>query len=236
MKRTQKLSLIFVVAVAILSVGCWIGYEHFSRSYIQEYMLYNGVKVRRHLSSSTKNLDLYVEVSHRVNFLSEGNDKVMYDKICEANGDVSYNQNVHLPLDVPTIMTSYPHISKINVYSDKDFDANHPAGTSLNDVMTICYRSAIPYIESGYTADSLLLEEIVKPLNELGTDDLRMELSNVFLRFTQDPDELSTHVLTFECTNAEGNTYNAYYEYDFSLPEGKVETEVETKIIYKQPR
>ena len=55
-------------------------------------------------------------------------------------------------------------------------------------------------------------------------------------RFTQDPDELSTHVLTFECTNAEGNTYNAYYEYDFSLPEGKVETEVETEIIYKQPR
>ena len=223
----SKLKITLSIAIlATAMVGCWIGYEHFSRSYIQEYLMYDGIEVRRHIATSTKNIDLYVNVTHRVNFLSEGNDKAVYDKLCEANGDISYNQEVHLPLDVPTIMCTYPHFAAINVYSDKDFDANHPAGTPLNDLMTISYYTAAPYIASGYTADSTLWEEVVKPLNELSTEDLKFELKNILLRFTKDPDVISTHELKFECINAEGKLYTTTYDYDFSLPEGKVEPQV----------
>ena len=222
MKSKLKITLSIAI-LATAMVGCWIGYEHFSRSYIQEYIMYDGIEVRRHIATSTKNIDLYVNVTHRVNFLSEGNDKAMYDKLCEANGDISYNQEVHLPLDVPTIMCTYPHFAAINVYSNKDFDANHPAGTPLNDLMTISYCTAASYIASGYTADSLRWEEVVKPLNELGSDDLKFDLENILLRFTKDPDVISTHKLKFECINAEGKRNTITYDYDFSLPEGETE-------------
>ncbi len=41
-------------------------------------------------------------------------------------------------------------LDSINVIADKDFDSDHPAGTSLNDVLSIRYSSAYDLIQSGY--------------------------------------------------------------------------------------
>ena len=231
MNTGRKTILLIVGILATLTVGCWLGKTHFSHSYIQEYMYYNSIGVRRSLEN-TQYLDLYIEPTYRVNFLSEGKDKAEFDNICKTNKDTGYDRDVNLPLDRPTISTEYPHFAQINVYSDKDFNAEHPAGTPLNDVMAVIYRSAQEYIESGYTADSTLYTQIVKPLNELSQDDLKLNLRNTFLTFTKDPDVISTHTLTFECINAIGERFTTTYNYDFSLKQGQVEPD--TTIIWER--
>jgi hypothetical protein len=42
-------------------------------------------------------------------------------------------------------------VESINIVSDSDYDDAHPAGTSLNDIIFIEFRSATEFVESGYT-------------------------------------------------------------------------------------
>ena len=125
--------------------------------------------------------------------------------------------------DVPSVTSRYPGCASIDVISNKDFDAEHPAGTSLSDIMSVKYMSASVYIESGYTDLVDLNEWKVKPLNELQPEDLALSLHNIFLIFDKDPDVLDTHTLRIKWTNAEGVTYTTLFSYNFALPEGQVE-------------
>ena len=231
MKKERKIILVAVAVAALVMVGCWAGKDYFSRSYIHQYILYDDIYVRRS-NLNTKYIDLYGKISKRVDFTSEGNDKIEYENICKANGDTSYNSYIHTPSGGPTIMTEHPHFAKINVYSNKDFDTAHPAGVALNDVMNIIYRSPQEYIKSGYTADSTLYFDTVKRLSELGEEDLKMNTQNLFLTFIKDPDVISTHTLTFECINAIGERFTTTYNYDFSLKQGQVEPD--TTIIWER--
>ena len=233
--KTNALLLTIVLVGCISVIGCWYGIPTFSKSYVQEYILYDGIKVRRAITHSTKYLDLYVNITRRVNFLSKGEDKKMYDKICEMYGDTEYNQEVFLIAEgVPMVSVEYPACAAIEVVSTRDFDAEHPAGTSLTDIMSVKYQSAAGYIESGYTDLEDLFEWKVRPLNELQPQDLALSVHNIFLIFDKEPDVLEQHALSIKWTSAEGNTYTTTYNYDFSLPEGRVEpwTEVTYDTIY----
>jgi hypothetical protein len=42
-------------------------------------------------------------------------------------------------------------VESINIVSDSDYDDVHPAGTSLNDIIYIEFRSATEFVASGYT-------------------------------------------------------------------------------------
>jgi hypothetical protein len=42
-------------------------------------------------------------------------------------------------------------VKSINIVSDADYDDAHPAGTSLNDIIYIVFRSATEFVESNYT-------------------------------------------------------------------------------------
>ena len=224
--KTGIATTVGLVAVVLLTIiGCCSYQEQYVRSYIQQYIMYDDICVRRS-NDNSKHLDLYSKTSKRVDFRSEGNDKIEYENICKANGDTCYNRYIYTPSGLPIIMTEYPHFSKINVYSNKDFDEEHPAGTPLNDVIDIIYHSALEYIRSGYTAESSLYEKKVKRLSELRDEDLNMNTENIFLAFTKDPDIIDIHTITFECINAHGETYTTTYNYDFSLAEGEVEPEV----------
>lgn len=230
--KGNSASLLLIIITVVLStiVGC-IGYgSHFSRSYVTGYVIYEGISVRRAISStSSKHLDISGKVSHRISLLSKGADKDLYNSICEEFGDTAYNQFVWEPLSTEC---KYPHFATINVTSNMDFDENHPRGTSLNDIMTIIYHTATDFIEEGYN-DYTLLNKREKPLNELEPNDLALNWTNTFLAFTKDPDILTTHTLTFTCTNAKGETFTATYDYDFTLPEGKYEPEISSTTIYQ---
>ena len=219
--RTITTSLMIVV-ISLMN-GCGWGETYYCKSYMQSYALYENIGVRRSLSTpSTKNIDLYVNPTHRVDFLSEGADKEMYNKICIEYGDTAYNREVFLDHGIMTKFSSYPHFAAISVISNKDFDAEHPAGTPLNDIMTVLYSSAKDYVDGGYTQPEYSVgPDTEKLLSELGPNDLAMPTA-MALSFTQEPDELNIHMLTITCTDKNGRTLTAQINYDFRLPEGYI--------------
>ena len=218
--------LLLLLAILLLG-GCYPGERYFLRSFVEEFEMYNDIVVERALSStSTKHLRLRVKSDRWVNYLSEGADKAKYEQLCTLYGDTSYNMEVNRPLEMARVVTKYPHFSIIDVRSDKDFDAEHPAGTPLNDIMSIRFQSAKEFIESGYSDPTLEEKIYTKSLAELDKDDLELSIHNLFLIFDKEPEVLTTHLLTFECINAMGEKYTTTYSYDFSLAEGEVEPEV----------
>ena len=76
-----------------------------------------------------------------------------HQEISQRNGDIDFNRWEHsdhgLHPNVRVWNTDTP-FSAITVVSSADFDAGHPSGTFLNDVIDIEYYTYRFYIENGY--------------------------------------------------------------------------------------
>ena len=95
-------------------------------------------------------------------------------RIAERNGDTEFNDLKSPPEQ--GIIAFADNFTGIKVTSDKDWSAEYPAGTSLNDKMGVRYVSYAEYIESGYPPGFDLGKDILydKPLSALQPDDLRV--------------------------------------------------------------
>ena len=64
-------------------------------------------------------------------------------------------------------------IKSVHVVCENDFDANHPAGANVDDILTISLESAYPYIKNGYKGyNSQRQNEF--PLNSIDPDYLKL--------------------------------------------------------------
>jgi len=85
---------------------------------------------------------------------STGKAKERYDELCQKHNDLSYNQKRSLNggvLDVESVGYIDCDFTDISVTADKDFDAAHPAGTNLADIVRFMSWSPYKYISSGYS-------------------------------------------------------------------------------------
>ena len=130
-----------------------------------------------------------------------GEDDGIYQECIERFGD--YNPN---PVTVgfsmsaggwyvesnPTMILAYPCayeiIHAIEIKSSADWDAEHPAGDSLNDLFTIDFESLYPYIKQGWI-DYPTFTHISKPLSQLEEEDLMLLKINSTL-YVNNPDIL----------------------------------------------
>ena len=83
-------------------------------------------------------------------FKSEGEDKKKYDELCKIHNDMSYNQKRSYIVVPIWGRCSAIDFKEIDVVSDKDFDSEHPAGTSLKDIVRFVSVSPKKFIDSGY--------------------------------------------------------------------------------------
>lgn len=60
------------------------------------------------------------------------------------------------------------------VCPDGDWDEQHPANTSLNDLVKIEYETYACFVDGKYSEDALEFEHPTKLLTRLGENDLRM--------------------------------------------------------------
>lgn len=89
----------------------------------------------------------------------------------------------------------YFEIESIEVTSDKDWDAAHPAGTSLNDLIEFRVFSYADYIDGGYTGSVGDWE--TKTLSEMTTDDFKLIKPGIEFYFKHNPEVIDQHRLTF---------------------------------------
>ena len=136
-------------------------------------------------------------------------------RIAERNHDTEYNNLKSLPWSDLTAFAD--NFTGIKVTSDKDWSAEYPAGTSLNDKMGVRYVSYAEYIENDYHSYSDLGKEILflynKPLSALQPGDLRVieyrsypsAKYSFLLYFTSVPDNPGEeHTFTVEFTTSDG--------------------------------
>ncbi len=67
---------------------------------------------------------------------------------------------------------AYDKICSIDIKSSQNWDAEHPAITSLNDIFTIIFHSVYPYIKRGWTGS--VATYIKKPADEIEIDDMTL--------------------------------------------------------------
>ena len=84
---------------------------------------------------------------------SEGADKEEYDRLCRKHNDLGYNQYRSFAKELPFESVNYidKDFLSIEVFSDTDYDAAHPAGSNLADLVRFMSWSPVKFINSGYS-------------------------------------------------------------------------------------
>lgn len=134
-----------------------------------------------------------------------------FEEIAWANGDMSYNGYVS---DLHGMETCYAeNFSAMHITSNKDWDAGHPAGALLDDIVMVSANSYAPFIRSGYKymwSDGLRYDciHILEHASDLAEDDLyilHVSSGIVFFWFDKAPAEVGAeHTLTITLVTASG--------------------------------
>ena len=202
MKSFSKFFCIFLTSVLC---SCDKIYYYDVTSYILAYKRVDGVSLDDITSGFFFNIS-----GRQVEFRSVGEDAVLYDSLCRANNDIGYSENVGLIVDlIQNRIAYYPYIISIDLFSDMDFDAEHPAGSSLGDIVSLSYCTASDYIESRYRTMNPLYPKTRK-LSEITEKDLRLLISGVYIgpaRFEKSPDNPGEYNMTIRLTLANGEIY-----------------------------
>ena len=151
MKRLILLS----IAALLLLLGCDRAKTVLFRSYITIYYYSKNIQLK---ITDDGNIAIYKEyTSENVNiktasysFKSKGEEKKRYDELCKIHNDMSYNQKRSYIVAPLWGRCSAIDFKEIDVISDKDFDSEHPAGTSLKDIVRFVSVSPKKFIDSGY--------------------------------------------------------------------------------------
>ena len=223
MKRLILLS----IAVVLLLLGCDRAKTVLFRSYITIYYYSKNIQLK---ITDDGNIAIYKKyTSEDVNiktasysFKSKGEEKKKYDELCKIHNDMSYNQKRSYIVAPLWGRCSAIDFREIDVISDKDFDSEHPAGTSLKDIVRFVSVSPKKFIDSGYKEtfnwrrnkpkifkkesmiSSMFHEETENyfPINgllkDIGSDEMQMlpEDTHGILFFDKEPTGEKEHLLT----------------------------------------
>ena len=150
----KRLILLSIVAM-LLYIGCDRVKTVLFRSYITMYYYSENIQLK---ITEAGNIAIYKEYTSEndkvktavYSFESKGEEKKRYDELCKKHNDMSYNQKRRYIKFTGWGICSAIDFREIEVVSDKDFDSEHPAGTSLKDIVRFVSVSPKKFIDSGY--------------------------------------------------------------------------------------
>ena len=234
----KRLILLSIVAM-LLYIGCDIAKTVLFRSYINTYFYNKNIQLK---ITEAGNIAIYKEYTSEndkvktavYSFESKGEEKKKYDELCKIHNDMSYNQKRRYIKFTGWGICSAIDFKEIDVVSNKDFDSEHPAGTSLKDIVRFVSVSPKKFIDSGYKetfnwekkepkifkkeeeTDKLFDYSELKnyfPINgllkDIGTDEMQMLPVNThgILFFDKEPTAEKEHTLTVTIYTREGKKF-----------------------------
>lgn len=140
-----SLSIVLVVGLC----GCDVSETKMFKSYIVKYVDYEDIKLELSEKGNIKIVGNNPEYGYSYNSATEEN-KAKYDSLCRVNNDLTYNTKRSYIAFPSWGKTSSIHFTKIDIVSNKDFDSDLPAGTSLKDMVGFVSNSPKWFIDSGY--------------------------------------------------------------------------------------
>ena len=221
----KRLILLSIVAM-LLYIGCDRAKTVLFRSYINMYDYSENIQLKITEAGNIAIYQKYTSEDDNIktasySFKSKGENKKIYDELCKIHNDLSYNQKRSYIVAPLWGRCSAIDFREIDVISDKDFDAEHPAGTSLKDIVRFVSVSPKKFIDSGYKEtfnwrrnkpkifkkesmiSSMFHEETENyfPINgllkDIGTDEMQMLPVNThgILFFDKEPTAEKEHTL-----------------------------------------
>ena len=234
MKRLILLS----IAAVLLLLGCDRAKTVLFRSYINIYDYSENIQLK---ITDAGNIAIYQKYSSEdvniktasYSFKSKGEEKKKYDELCKIHNDMSYNQKRSYIVVPIWGRCSAIDFREIDVVSDKNFDSEHPAGTSLKDIVRFVSVSPKKFIDSGYKetfnweknepnffAKDSMIPTMFQPeswnyfpinglLKDIGTDEMQMlpEDTHGILFFDKEPTAEKEHTLTVTIYTREGKKF-----------------------------
>lgn len=232
--------IVLLSAILLAVSGCFIGKLYTEKDYFfYEHMtdlihFYDDMVISREYEEPDK-WDLSIDVHKYLRLQQtslQGEDKALFDAVCAKHGDVNYNKKEPI-LNHPHLWFFSPDIVYLTIVSDKDFDSDHQAGSSLNDCFVLFGKSMYPKMNPDWTdrirGGHLLSEVLPHDLEMLQSysssrqrvykyrTDEDLEWSGLAkLCVSRLPESNQVHKLTFTFTVEDGVTYESSIEYDFS--------------------
>ena len=227
MKRLILLSIV----TALLYQSCDRARYHVFKSYVTRYCKFEDIGI-----DTTKAGNIIIRGKGRVKHYSwrdEGGEKTTYEALCRKHNDLTYNKKREYRLSPEWGVCSAIDFKEIDIVSNKDFDAEHPAGTSLKDIVRFVSVSPKKFIDSGYKEtfnwrrnrpeifkkDSMILSlfqretenyfPINRLLKDIGTDEMQMLPVNThgILFFDKEPTAEKEHTFTVTIYTREGKMF-----------------------------
>lgn len=192
-----------------------------SPHFITEYIVPTKIKAINNVPGN-----IYIQATGDVYKTFSGKNNKDYDKslfFSQMYGDTSYNSTVH-ERQHPAL--AYP-IEKMTIKCDKDFDAEHPAGEPLDDIVNLKYTTYHKFIESEYkiTFDNPRWndpeeEVLLLPFNSVNADVTKLVGANLAhysignIKFVSVPEELGDYTFTLEVT-INGKVFKSEFTFTF---------------------
>lgn len=152
----------------------------FSKHFILQYENIGYADLRQDFETDSNNIVIEIELgvnSRQYEFAGIGATKLRekWDSVAILHGDTAWDRIVLIECD-PWLGPYHPHallneVTAIDITSAQAWDARHPAGSSLADIVRLKTQSYKQYIRSGY--DDSILEDPIDPIDQ---DDYRTRL------------------------------------------------------------
>lgn len=223
MKKLFFIKALIISAITVLTAGCDVIHRDTIPSFIYGYYDLDEI-------GATIRIDNIIELDHSGNIIcdwkSKGTQKQLYDSLCNAYNDIGYNRKIEYfvtPEEDKTVSKYKYDYYSINVTSDSDFDAEHPRGTSLNDIIMYYGTSVENFIDSGYSYEfnwddtsipgvyqtftflrAYYSTPVYRKLSEMTPEDYRLSLGLSCLVFEKEPALSKEHKLTVTVKNSAG--------------------------------
>jgi hypothetical protein len=211
--------ILFLIAMIALTAGCAKDGRMVpgpSKYFVQTYFIANEM----HLGGLGQNkLSFALIINGKLVGQADRYDPEKFQKLSQKYNDQSFNKPIATPYYNNALGNA---ITTFEITSDADYDATHPAGSSLTDIVWFDGRSFYPFIKSGYNDDvSTFLN---KPVNQLTTDELALlevywnrddEAQLNFFYFSTPPTLSLQHNITVTITDADNNVFTAVSDGSF---------------------
>ena len=148
----MKKSILIIPILTVLGVSsCNVFKTENLRSFVWAY--YEAESIRLSETDDGNIAMCYSNVKTVCDFKSKKQQKQLYDSLCYARNDIGYNKTITyfpMPMEPDATELSINDIVSIDVVSDTDFSEQHPAGTSLNDIIRFAGTSINEFLQSNY--------------------------------------------------------------------------------------
>jgi len=220
MNKNIKLFILSAI-IALLSQGCSMEYDNYNSGvylngpYVQCY--YDGelaLTVNSDPTGGLPYLSAGVNLNSDVPVTEYYNGSQTYCDLCQKHSDTLFDGEDFYYSNPAKLCFAHDLVS-INFVSDSDYDASHPAGASLLDIMNYSATSLTRWIKKGYPMDSYQADCYILDKNAatLEPEDLSMLCYfNLFqLQFLTAPTTSGAHnfTLTITCDDGTVKTLSA---------------------------